>query len=602
MKVVMGSAVENKNKASDYFRTYSNIFKFIDVAAITVILSLFLIGIYLISKYNPHVWVDLIFDDAYYYLGIARNITLGLGSSFLPPFHTNGYQPLWMLILVLTSNIFGVSDRSLFLQIYCLSFFFVFVFAYLSRKYYGYFFPAIALSITYPVICLYGMETTLLPPLIILFFSSRNWAERGFWSSLIFMTRLDALALVIARDAYVCLRDRKHDFNHYLIVIPVAVFYCLTNYYFFDILVPVSGLAKSIGNIRGENIYPFLAYLSEFSSVAFFIPIICIIFLRKEIYYFRYKEEIVSCLLAILICATYYSINSGWPVWDWYYWPVFMLIFYCCLEILNYYLVNLSRISLAKYNESPNKSDEILGVRHGCVTGLLKKRHVQYMNSNYLMLLMVVITFTCVFYPASYDFSRRWKLFFKPENNFPSWGKRNVELVDYIKKRNIAKNTFFAMGDRSGSFGFFLGPEFRFLQTEGLVASTEYYRSMVNDSALSFLDKIPIDYFIVERGTYLAQDDVIGIIEPVQALSSHYGQWLVCFNRSDVLMNQADYYHRRYIFKFKTHIQCPTNMVNQYLEMKSKYGGVRKFSLPEEYYKGTLQTLFNLKYTNLPHF
>jgi hypothetical protein len=590
------------NKPPSRVNAYSRIFKFVDVVAVALLFSLLSIGIYLISTYNPHVWVDLVVDDAYYYLGIARNVTQGLGSTYLLPTHTNGYQPLWMLILVSTSKLFGVSDRALMLQIFSLSFLFVFAFAFLSRKYYGYYFPAIALSLAYPIISLYGMETTLLPPLIVLFFSSRNWQERGIWSSLMFLARLDALALVIARDAYVYFRDHKNNFKHYFIVIPVAGLYCLINYYYFDVFFPVSGLAKSVGNIRGENVYPFLSYLSESSSLAMFIPIMCIIFFRKQIYHFRYREEIVSCSLAILICATYYSFNSGWPVWEWYYWPILMLLFYFSLEIINFYTANLSGYSLAINGETQDPSDEMQGARPGHVNGFLKTGYGRYIYNDLILLMIVVVTLTAVFYPASYDISRRFKLFFKPENRYTSWGKRNVELAEDIKRSNLPKNTMFAMGDRAGSLGFFLGPSYRFMQTEGIVASTEYYRSMTNDSTLGFLENMPIDYFVVERGDYLYQDNIIGIIEPIQALSSHYGQFLVCFNRSDALIDKFGYLHRRYMFRFKQHIQCPNNLVNQYLELKSKYGGVRKLSLPEEYYKGPLQSFFHLDITNLPHF
>src|SRR6185436_2667256 len=39
-------------------------------------------------------------DDAYYYFVIARNLAHGLGSTFDGIVPTNGYHPLWMLVLV----------------------------------------------------------------------------------------------------------------------------------------------------------------------------------------------------------------------------------------------------------------------------------------------------------------------------------------------------------------------------------------------------------------------------------------------------------------------------------------------------------------------
>jgi hypothetical protein len=42
---------------------------------------------------------DLTYDDAFYYFGIARNIAEGNGSSFDGINTTNGYHPLWMLVV-----------------------------------------------------------------------------------------------------------------------------------------------------------------------------------------------------------------------------------------------------------------------------------------------------------------------------------------------------------------------------------------------------------------------------------------------------------------------------------------------------------------------
>ena len=44
--------------------------------------------------------VSLLMDDGFYYLGIARNVARGSGSTFSGGEPTNGYHPLWMLTLV----------------------------------------------------------------------------------------------------------------------------------------------------------------------------------------------------------------------------------------------------------------------------------------------------------------------------------------------------------------------------------------------------------------------------------------------------------------------------------------------------------------------
>src|SRR5690242_10405432 len=59
----------------------------------------------------PSLWVDTLFDDAYYYLGVARHLALGQGSMFAPPLATNGYQPLWLALLSGVALLVG-ADRT----------------------------------------------------------------------------------------------------------------------------------------------------------------------------------------------------------------------------------------------------------------------------------------------------------------------------------------------------------------------------------------------------------------------------------------------------------------------------------------------------------
>ena len=44
--------------------------------------------------------VSLMVDDAFYYQRIAANVASGNGSTFDGEHSTNGYHPLWLLVLV----------------------------------------------------------------------------------------------------------------------------------------------------------------------------------------------------------------------------------------------------------------------------------------------------------------------------------------------------------------------------------------------------------------------------------------------------------------------------------------------------------------------
>ena len=63
--------------------------------------------LFLITRPLDFLLTHILPDDAFYYFEIARNIALGLGSTFDGFSMTNGYHPLWMLILVPIFSIFG---------------------------------------------------------------------------------------------------------------------------------------------------------------------------------------------------------------------------------------------------------------------------------------------------------------------------------------------------------------------------------------------------------------------------------------------------------------------------------------------------------------
>src|SRR5262245_53952584 len=51
--------------------------------------------------------VFLLYDDAYYYLGVARHLAAGAGSTFDGLHATNGYHPLWCWMLVPLLRVFS---------------------------------------------------------------------------------------------------------------------------------------------------------------------------------------------------------------------------------------------------------------------------------------------------------------------------------------------------------------------------------------------------------------------------------------------------------------------------------------------------------------
>ncbi|HVV39398.1 MAG TPA: hypothetical protein VHD31_03725 [Candidatus Paceibacterota bacterium] len=63
--------------------------------------------VFLITRSFSFLLTNVLPDDAFYYFQIAHNIALGLGSTFDGVNATNGYHPLWMVILVGIYKVWG---------------------------------------------------------------------------------------------------------------------------------------------------------------------------------------------------------------------------------------------------------------------------------------------------------------------------------------------------------------------------------------------------------------------------------------------------------------------------------------------------------------
>ncbi|WP_347988054.1 hypothetical protein [Methylomonas sp. AM2-LC] len=547
------------NKNLLYFNKIINIF---DIFSVLIIIIFFSVGIYIIISYDALVWVDIITDDAYYYLGIARNMVENGISSFMPPFKTNGYQPLWLLLLTLTGFIFGTSDLSLVIQLYSLTFLFVAAFTYFSKiQYLIGFNSALSFLAFSNIIC--GMESVLIPTFFILFINALNWKLRGVFGSFLFLSRLDTLSIIVARDIYYFFIKKQVDLRHYLVIIPMIAVYAAINFYYFNIPVPVSGLSKSVGNHFAENFfiggYIYLKGLIYPAEV--FLIIVVILKLKKyKINELNFLSEIVIATVACFLCLLYYGTLSGWPIWAWYFWATFLINFFITLECI--YLIKK-----------------------------LLNDNFSFFNYIYVGVLCLVIFFTLN--PAITSMLSRINMAVSAANANSveeTFGSKNLELVNWIHKKQLPENTYFAMGDRAGSFGFFLGNHYRFFHTEGLVSSTEYYKAMSTDKGLDFVDHLDINYWIADRENYLVENDIIGVIEPVQGQSAHIGPYMVCFPKNSIVLDQryldasmsfhGNLYFQRYVFDAQQRTICPDAMNQKFLELKNRYGGVAAYSFP----------------------
>jgi hypothetical protein len=300
--------------------------------------------------FRPNLLLGFYQDDFFYYLTIVQNLSLHGISSFDGIHLTNGYHPLWMLTLLgLYHTLPGIS---FFFGLQALTLVAALTF------YAGIENVLRLLSISDPIRSLltllvslqtllllrYGMEITLALPLAIwlIYFFLRT--ERcisppqafglGLFSSLTILGRLDAVLLVgllVATRLYV---TRATGFFKWLPLYLAGMFplflYFAVNYYFFHLIMPVSGHAKQmkVGLLPSPIPVFSLIHPMDRMKMVFILP--CLALIALGILYARRTlrtlprepAAIVLCLLlfpAVHLMAL--SLLSDWVLWPWYFYP-----------------------------------------------------------------------------------------------------------------------------------------------------------------------------------------------------------------------------------------------------------------------------------------
>jgi len=213
-------------------------------------------------------WGPQLLDDGYYYLQVAWNISRGAGSSFDGIHPTNGYHPLWQLMLVPVFWVFSKGAAlwaAVVLQsiLFCASG----ILLYRLVRVSGGSGPASAAAAGFWVLNLWlwgkgamsGMETGLLLFLFglsllsfieVLRKEGEGW-KLGILLALTVAARLDSLALAVAAPAVLaaCGRGRRA----FRAAIPTAGYlavYFSLNLLLFGGATPVSGYVKSREGLR----------------------------------------------------------------------------------------------------------------------------------------------------------------------------------------------------------------------------------------------------------------------------------------------------------------------------------------------------------------
>ncbi|WP_171061588.1 hypothetical protein [Rhodococcus zopfii] len=321
--------------------------------ALACVLALIRILLVVISPY--HRAVGLFDDDAFYYFGIARNIAEGHGSTFNGLDTTNGYHPLWLLVLM---PIFAVTRGHAALVAVTLVSSLVFVASARLVDRLGTAtgrpilftvsaVPLFVLGTSGPSYWYSGMETGLLLlsllALAVIYTESEGFRATWFGPKHALTAGLVVIVVVFCRlDAVIPMAvlgvvavigwfrsGRGWMRSAVCFLGPGAI--CLTVYMVFNerlfgTPLPVSGQAKALGG-AGLNPQPIRQFLTEPTLFGqhTFLGAFCMA-IAVGLMFSRPRGRIADAarfgtivLIGGVLTVVYYAVTSSWTLWPWYF-------------------------------------------------------------------------------------------------------------------------------------------------------------------------------------------------------------------------------------------------------------------------------------------
>jgi hypothetical protein len=295
-------------------------------------------------------------DDFFYYLRIAQQIGAGKHSTYDGVHLTNGYHPLWMLLILALTRLFG-SGMAFFYALQSLLVACVLATYLLCARTFVAIAPraswlpqfvAAALATSALMLASGGMEVALAISLIAALVYYRlcrfTWTPFhaflfGLLSAAVVLARLDTAILVSSMAVFDLLCSRSVPPRQRLLcsiaflggAMPVAL-YLLVNEFWFHALMPVSGEAKQMRFHRAPSLMMFSRHTFSPPERYFLVfpwllatlaGLILLLFSRQWRSRLRGR---LSCLLALLLFPFFFlaalSLLSDWPIWSWYAYPL----------------------------------------------------------------------------------------------------------------------------------------------------------------------------------------------------------------------------------------------------------------------------------------
>ncbi len=418
-------------------------------------------------------WMIFVQDDFLYYLKVAQNIAHGHGSTFNSIALTNGYQPLWLVVLVALSWFTG-NAKAILAFLAATDFLAALATFLLARRLIRtsgarplLVFALTAFITTYSVtLFFYGMEVTLAVPILLALFclllnvpwlvqSSLRTFLLGLMLSAMVLARIDTLILgglilagMLASAPLRALMRLRLIAGVGLGLAPLACYFLL-NHFLFHTWLPISGSAKELRLTHLPSLEPWRVFLHPLAG-SYAVVLLAALLLISRI---KPRLTPMSRILfpaALLFPFLYYFILccvSDWTLWGWYMYPLRSAL---CVSFLIFCLWLPTRDFL----ERP------------LVTGLL--------------LLIVFASLGLL----------RWRR--QQEDIYAA----TLDIQTFAS----AHPGIYAMGDRAGRVGYLL--PYPLLQTEGLMMDRAYLNLIKSQTPLKeALARYGVRYYVATAYT-----------------------------------------------------------------------------------------------------
>lgn len=399
-------------------------------------------------------------DDTYFYLKVACNFASGYGSSFDGIDLTNGYHPLWFLILSMyffLINLFVKINPELLLRF---TFFLVTLLNLLSislsikifdklnilESIYsriGFFLLTIPFSFFYLV----GTEQNLLIFIYLMYiyltFNTSSSLHSNFKfiiPSLLFLARIDlGLVLAISTIIFDYFRnDDKKVFISSIILITTIFLYAFLNFIFFGTLSSVSSLYKFNLNVSQNLKFIPAPLTNPIDFMILILIIFCGIFYqvnKKKIAFENLRIFEMTYLISILFLF-FHLLFDRYGIREWYY--IFPLYFSLFLISIRMNEVNLDKILFF-------------------ISGVIFLVYFTIFRMNYYN------------HNSAFDFAKEVKEIVREDER--------IYQIDY-----------------SGLISFF--SERKIINGDGLMNNYEYYKILKQGRLLEYLKRVNPDYLI----------------------------------------------------------------------------------------------------------